>query len=107
MKTSTDRILTTHTDSLPRPKPLVDLILKPEKDGAVDAQAFEAEIATAVDDVFARKVAAGIDVISDGEMSKPSYTTYIRHRVSGIESDRRAADTGRDFMISRDMLEHP
>ena len=107
MKTSTDRILTTHTGSLPRPKPLVDLILKREKDAAVDAQAFEAEIANAVDDVVARQVAAGIDVISDGEMSKPSYTTYIRHRVSGIKPDRRAAEMGRDIMIGRDMLEHP
>jgi 5-methyltetrahydropteroyltriglutamate--homocysteine methyltransferase len=107
MKISTDRILTTHTGSLPRPKPLVDLILKREKDGAVDAQAFEAEIANAVDDVVARQVAAGIDVVSDGEMSKPSYTTYIRHRVSGIKPDRRAAEMGCDIMIGRDMLEHP
>ena len=83
------------------------LILKREKDGAVDAQAFEAEIANAVDDVVARQVAADIDVISDGEMSKPSYTTYIRHRVSGIEPDGRAAETGRHIMIGRDMLEHP
>jgi 5-methyltetrahydropteroyltriglutamate--homocysteine methyltransferase len=107
MKTSTDRILTTHTGSLPRPKPLVDLILEREKSGAVDARAFEAETANAVDDVVARQIAAGIDVISDGEMSKPSYTTYIRHRVSGIEPDARAAERGRDIMIGRDMLEHP
>jgi len=107
MKTSTDRILTTHTGSLPRPKPLIDLILNREKDGAVDARAFEAETANAVNDVVARQVAAGIDVISDGEMSKPSYTTYIRHRVSGIEPDPRAAEMGRDIMIGRDMLEHP
>jgi 5-methyltetrahydropteroyltriglutamate--homocysteine methyltransferase len=107
MKTSTDRILTTHTGSLPRPKPLIDLILNREKDGAVDARAFEAETANAVNDVVARQVAAGIDVISDGEMSKPSYTTYIRHRVSGIEPDPRAAERGREIMIGRDMLEHP
>jgi 5-methyltetrahydropteroyltriglutamate--homocysteine methyltransferase len=107
MKTSIDRILTTHTGSLPRPKPLIDLILNREKDGAVDARAFEAETANAVDDVVARQIAAGIDVISDGEMSKPSYTTYIRHRVSGIEPNPRAAEMGRDIMIGRDMLEHP
>jgi 5-methyltetrahydropteroyltriglutamate--homocysteine methyltransferase len=107
MKTSTDRILTTHTGSLPRPKPLIDLILNREKDGAVDARAFEAETANAVNDVVARQVAAGIDVISDGDMSKPSYTTYIRHRVSGIEPHPRAAEMGRDIMIGRDMLEHP
>ena len=107
MQTSTDRILTTHTGSLPRPKPLVDLILSREKGGAVDAAEFEAETAKAVDDVVARQVASGIDVVSDGEMSKPSYTTYIRHRVAGIAPDPRAAEKGRDIMIGRDLLDHP
>ena len=107
MKTSTDRILTTHSGSLPRPKPLIDLILSREQDAAVDAQAFETETAKAVDDVVARQVAAAIDVVSDGEMSKPSYTTYIRHRVTGIEPDPRAAEKGVDIMVGRDMLAHP
>jgi 5-methyltetrahydropteroyltriglutamate--homocysteine methyltransferase len=107
MKTSADRILTTHTGSLPRPKPLIDLILRREKGEAIDAAAFEAEVAAAVDDVVARQVKAGIDVVSDGEMSKPSYTTYIRHRVTGIEPDPRAAEKGRDIMIGRDLLAHP
>jgi len=84
MKTSTDRILTTHTGSLPRPKPLIDIILGREKQGSVDAAAFEAATAQAVDQAVAQQVAAGIDVVNDGEMSKPSYTTYIRHRVGGI-----------------------
>ena len=107
MKTSTDRILTTHTGSLPRPKPLIDLILGREKGGAVAADVFEAETAKAVEDVVAQQVACGIDVVSDGEMSKPSYTTYIRHRVSGIAPDPRAAEKGRDIMIGRDLLAHP
>ena len=107
MKTSKDRILTTHTGSLPRPKQLVDLILEREQGHAVDAAAFEAEIAKAVDEIVAQQRAAGIDVVSDGEMSKPSYTTYIRHRVSGIEPDPRAAEKGRDIMIGRDLLAHP
>ena len=107
MKTSTDRILTTHSGSLPRPKPLIDVILRREAGEAIDAQAFEAEAAIAVDDVVAQQVAAGIDVVSDGEMSKPSYTTYIRHRVSGIEPDPRAAEKGRDIMMGRDLLAHP
>jgi 5-methyltetrahydropteroyltriglutamate--homocysteine methyltransferase len=107
MKTSTDRILTTHTGSLPRPKPLIDLILRREKGDAVEEQAFEAEVVKAVDGVVAQQVAAGIDVVSDGEMSKPSYTTYIRHRVTGIEPDPRAAEKGIDIMIGRDMLAHP
>jgi 5-methyltetrahydropteroyltriglutamate--homocysteine methyltransferase len=107
MKTSTDRILTTHTGSLPRPKPLIDLILRREKGEAIAADLFEAETATAVDGVVAQQVAAGIDIVSDGEMSKPSYTTYIRHRVEGIEPDPRAAQKGHDIMIGRDLLAHP
>ena len=107
MKTSTDRILTTHTGSLPRPKPLIDLILRRERDDAITAQALEAEVTKATDDVIAKQVAAGIDVVSDGEMSKPSYTMYIRHRVTGIAPDPRASEKGRDIMIGRDLLAHP
>jgi 5-methyltetrahydropteroyltriglutamate--homocysteine methyltransferase len=107
MKTSTDRILTTHTGSLPRPKPLIDLILRREKGEAVDPKTFEAEVVRATDAIVAQQVAAGIDVVSDGEMSKPSYTTYIRHRVTGIQPDPRAAEKGVDIMIGRDMLAHP
>src|SRR6266542_2958472 len=101
MQLSTDRILTTHTGSLPRPKPLIDLILARERDGGIDTAEFEAQTAKAVDDIVARQVAAGVDVVSDGEMSKPSYTTYIRHRVGGIEPAPRAAEKGGDIMIGR------
>jgi 5-methyltetrahydropteroyltriglutamate--homocysteine methyltransferase len=107
MKTSKDRILTTHTGSLPRPRPLIDLVLNRERGAAMDAASFEAEAAKAVDETVARQVEAGIDIVSDGEMSKPSYTTYIRHRVAGIEPDPRAAEKGRDIMIGRDLLAHP
>jgi 5-methyltetrahydropteroyltriglutamate--homocysteine methyltransferase len=99
--------LTTHTGSLPRPKPLIDLILRREKGEAVDPKAFEVEVVKATDGIVAQQVAAGIDVVSDGEMSKPSYTTYIRHRVTGIEPDPRAAEKGVNIMIGRDMLAHP
>ncbi len=107
MKTSQDRILTTHTGSLPRPQSLIDVILGREKGQDIDAAAFEAATAKAVDDIVAQQVAAGIDVVSDGEMSKPSYTTYIRHRVEGIQPDPRAAEKGHDIMIGRDLLAHP
>src|SRR5580704_8816732 len=107
MKTSTDRILTTHTGSLPRPKPLIDIILGREKGDTVAPDAFEAATAKAVDDIVAQQVACGIDVVNDGEMSKPSYTTYIRHRVSGIAPDPRAAEKGRDIMVGRDLLQFP
>ncbi len=107
MKTSIERILTTHTGSLPRPKPLIDVILRRERANRVDEQQFETETARAVEEVVALQVAAGIDVVSDGEMSKPSYATYIRHRVDGIAPDPRAAAKGRDVMIGRDLLAHP
>src|SRR6202007_372038 len=107
MKTSTDRILTTHTGSLPRPKSLIALILDREKGTVIPPDVFESATAKAVDEIVAQQVGCGVDVVSDGEMSKPSYTTYIRHRVSGIEMDPRAAEKGRDIMIGRDLLAHP
>jgi hypothetical protein len=55
-----------------------------------------------LDEVVAQQLEAGIDVVSDGEMS-----TYIRHRVAGIEPDPRAAEKGREIMIGRDLLAHP
>src|SRR6202012_4354357 len=82
-------------------------ILRREKGEAIDAAVFEAATAKAVDEVVALQAGAGIGVVSDGEMSKPSYTTYIRHRVDGIAMDPRAAEKGRDIMVGRDLLAHP
>jgi 5-methyltetrahydropteroyltriglutamate--homocysteine methyltransferase len=107
MKLSTDRILVTHTGSLPRPKPLIDLVLAQEKGAAIDAAAFDTEVARAVDGVVAQQVACGVDVVSDGEMSKPSYATYIKNRVEGIQPDPRASEKGRDILVGRDLLAHP
>jgi 5-methyltetrahydropteroyltriglutamate--homocysteine methyltransferase len=107
MKISADRILTTHTGSLPRPQALIGLILDRELDTGVAPDVFEVATAKAVDDVVAQQVACGVDVASDGEMGKPSYTAYIRHRVSGIAPDPRAAEKEHDIMIGRDLSEHP
>jgi len=107
MKLSTNRVLTTHVGSLPRPKPLIDLILAKERGEPIDPSTFEKESAQAVADVVAKQIECGIDVVSDGEMSKPSYTMYVRHRVAGIAIDPRAAEKGRDIMIGRDQLAHP
>ena len=87
MKRSTDRILTTHTGSLPRPKAVADLVFAKERGEAVDAAQFDAVIADAVAQTVARQVSTGIDVVSDGEMSKISYATYIAERISGFEGD--------------------
>jgi len=107
MQRSTDRILTTHTGSLPRPKTLIDLVLAQEKGDAIDPATFETEVAKAVDEVVTQQVACGVDIVSDGEMSKPSYATYIKNRVEGIAPDPRASEKGRDVMIGRDLQAHP
>jgi 5-methyltetrahydropteroyltriglutamate--homocysteine methyltransferase len=84
MKRSTDRILTTHTSSLPRPDDLVELLQARNEDPSKDA-AFRRRAAEAIGEVVDKQVEAGIDVISDGEMGKPSFVHYIRDRVSGFE----------------------
>ena len=68
MKLSTERILTTHVGSLPRPKSLLDVILAKEEGRPVDAAAFEAQSDAAVAEVVAKQVTAGVDIVSDGEM---------------------------------------
>lgn len=82
-----DRILTTHVGSLPRSKDVTDLVFAQERGEAVDPAQFDAVIGAAVDDVVARQVAAGIDLVSDGEMSKISYATYIKDRITGFDGD--------------------
>ncbi len=83
----TDRILTTHVGSLPRSKAVTDLVFALERGDPVDAAAFDCTIGAAVDAVVARQVATGIDLVSDGEMSKISYATYIKDRVTGFDGD--------------------
>jgi 5-methyltetrahydropteroyltriglutamate--homocysteine methyltransferase len=85
MKTSTDRILTTHVGSLPRSQAVTDTVFAQEK-GEEVANASEV-IRKAVDAVVAKQVATGVDIVSDGEMSKISYATYIKDRISGFDGD--------------------
>jgi len=86
MKTSTDRILTTHVGSLPRPQEVVDFLFAQDRGEPYDAAKFDAALGRAVTDRVGRQREAGIDVVSDGEMSKISYATYIRHRLTGFEA---------------------
>ena len=83
----TDRILTTHVGSLPRSAAVTDLVFAAERGDAVDPAQFDEVIGAAVDAVVARQVAVGIDLVSDGEMSKISYATYIKDRISGFDGD--------------------
>ena len=87
MKHSSDRILTTHVGSLPRPKTVADLIFAKEREEKYDQAEFNETIAVAVKDAVARQVEVGVDIVSDGEMSKISYATYIKERISGFEGD--------------------
>ncbi|MCZ6510543.1 MAG: cobalamin-independent methionine synthase II family protein [Alphaproteobacteria bacterium] len=87
MRLSTDRILTTHVGSLPRPEPLGGMLLDRDAGKPVDVAEFEATVKTTVGDVVRQQVDAGIDIVSDGEMSKIGYATYIKDRASGFSGD--------------------
>ena len=87
MKTSKDRILTTHVGSLPRSKAVTDVVFAAENESTEDANVAQNIIRDAVGQVVSRQSQTGVDVVSDGEMSKISYATYIRHRITGFEGD--------------------
>jgi 5-methyltetrahydropteroyltriglutamate--homocysteine methyltransferase len=108
MQTSTDRILTTHVGSLPRPDDLLVFLEAREGGQTFDHTPFETRLSEAVKDVVAQQVAAGIDSVCDGEQSKISYTFYVRHRLSGIGAGggselEHPPQTG----AHRDILDHP
>jgi 5-methyltetrahydropteroyltriglutamate--homocysteine methyltransferase len=84
MKLSSERFLTTHTGSLPRPDDLVRIMFAKEEGIPVDGAALRARIAMAVADIVKQQETAGIDIVNDGEMSKPSYATYIKDRLGGF-----------------------
>jgi 5-methyltetrahydropteroyltriglutamate--homocysteine methyltransferase len=100
MKRSTERFLTTHTGSLPRPEDLIRTMYAKEEGVPVDRAALAARIAAAVAEVVGKQAAAGIDVVNDGEMSKPSYATYVKDRLSGF------GGAGNTF-VYQDLAEYP
>jgi 5-methyltetrahydropteroyltriglutamate--homocysteine methyltransferase len=100
MKRSTERFLTTHTGSLPRPDDLVRAMYAKEEGVPVDAAALAAKIRAAVADVVRKQIAAGIDIVNDGEMSKPSYATYVKDRLDGF------GGTGNTF-VYQDLADFP
>src|ERR1044071_2746590 len=89
-----DRFLTTHIGSLPRSEELIQIMFAREDGIPLDRAALEAKGAEAVAPGAARQIAAGIDVINDGEMSKPSYATYVKDRLNGF------GGTGNSFMFA-------
>ncbi len=84
MKTSEDRILTTHVGSLPRPDGLLAILEAQDRGRSYSPDALGSATATAVAEAVRAQIAAGIDIVCDGEMSKLSYTVYVKHRLSGI-----------------------
>jgi 5-methyltetrahydropteroyltriglutamate--homocysteine methyltransferase len=85
VKRSVERFLTSHTGSLPRPEDLIRTMFAKEEGVPVDATALGARIKAAVAEVVRRQVEAGVDVVNDGEMSKPSYATYVKDRLTGFD----------------------
>jgi 5-methyltetrahydropteroyltriglutamate--homocysteine methyltransferase len=79
------RILTTHVGSLPRPHDLLDMMKTRLSGAAYDQIAYDAKVRDAVFDIVAKQVECGIDIVADGEQSKPGFFTYVRERLSGFE----------------------
>jgi 5-methyltetrahydropteroyltriglutamate--homocysteine methyltransferase len=90
MKRSTESILTTHTGSLPRPDDLIILLRAKEAGELPDSRAFDARVKTAVAEVVRKQVQTGLDIVNDGEMSKPSYSTYVKDRLAGFAGEKSA-----------------
>ena len=100
VKSSIDRILTTHVGSLPRSQAVTDVLFARDRGEPHDETSASATIAAAVEEVVQRQRDAGVDVVSDGEMSKISYATYIKERLTGF-----AGDTPRE--PGQDLVEFP
>jgi 5-methyltetrahydropteroyltriglutamate--homocysteine methyltransferase len=105
MKLSTERILTTHVGSLPRPPDLVELLGKEDRGEPVDRAALRALAAAAVGEAVRDQVEAGIDIVSDGEMSKMSYHVYAKHRLAGLGNTEGSGVPGRG--LPRDVQDFP
>jgi 5-methyltetrahydropteroyltriglutamate--homocysteine methyltransferase len=100
MTRSTDRFLTTHTGSLPRPDDLIRAMYAKEEGVPVEPAALAARVRDAVTEVVRRQSEAGIDIVNDGEMSKPSYATYVKDRLAGF------GGAGNTF-VYQDLAEFP
>ena len=105
MKRSTDRILTTHVGSLPRPDDLFELMLARMDGKPVDEAAYAARVRQAVADSVKQQADAGLDVVSDGEMGKPSFITYASQRLAGLE--KREGTRPSPFSNTRETRDFP
>jgi len=103
MKRSIERILVTHTGSLPRPDDLADMLFAREANELTDRGALQARVRSAVAEVVRKQVELGVDIVNDGEMGKIGYSTYVKDRLSGFgdETGKRAS------LSAADMAEFP
>src|SRR3954453_15863680 len=100
MQRSTERFLTTHTGSLPRPDDLIRMMYAKEEGVPIDRAALAERVRAAVAEVVQKQASAGVDLINDGELSKPSYATYIKDRLDGF------GGTGKTF-VYQDLAQFP
>ena len=105
MKNSSDRILTTHVGSLPRPPALIEAIVAQDRGVAIDRDAYEATLKAAVVEVVAKQVALGVDIVDDGEFSKRGFSVYANERLAGYEA--RPKPRGVPWAGSREALAFP
>ena len=93
------KIKTTHVGSLPRSYELSDLLFKKDQNQKIDLNKFDQIVSRDVNEVVKKQINVGIDIVSDGEMSKISYATYVKDRLDGFsgESERRAPKDLDDF----------
>ena len=105
MRTSMDRILTTHCGSLPRPMPLSELLLRQEAGEEIDQAALDRECASAVAGVVTAQLRVGIDIISDGEQPRVGFSMYVPMRMDGFggESQRPTPRDLDDFPLYAQM----
>ena len=102
MQGSTERILTTHAGSLPRPAQLLPLVFAQEAGERVDSDRLDAEIQAAVKETVKMQAAAGVDVLNDGEVSKPSYATYVKDRLTGFGGEGSIQEVAASVMNLED-----
>src|SRR3990172_6509363 len=92
MKTSTDRILTTHVGSIPRPESIRTLLRARVAGETIDEAVLAARVVEAVNDVVKKQAEVGLDVVSDGEMSKTSFLSYTDERLAGFVPTTASTD---------------
>ena len=106
MKRSTERILTTHVGSLPRPPDLLAMIHAKEQGTAFDAPLYADRVKNAVSEVVRRQAASGIDIVADGEMGRFGFIPYVNERLAGLEPRKSAGGAGA-WSQSREYLAFP